>query len=109
MPQFVLMLRDNGFPPGWTEEQMMACIAEYQQWMQRMGASGQKLKDGDGRVVVKKDGGVTVTDGPFAEAREVLGGYMLIEAASYDEAVARCQDSPHLAFGSIEVREVEIV
>jgi hypothetical protein len=48
-----------------------------------------------------------VSDGPFAEANEVMGGLFVIEAATYDEVVELCKDCPHLDFGSIEIREVE--
>ena len=48
-----------------------------------------------------------VTDGPYAEAREVIGGLFVIEAANYDEVVELSKDCPHLEFGSIEIREVE--
>ncbi|HEX6159476.1 MAG TPA: YciI family protein [Thermoanaerobaculia bacterium] len=109
MPQFVLMLRDNGFPTDWTADQIEACIGRYQQWMQQARATGEKLRDNEGRVVVRKEGGLTVTDGPFAEGREVIGGYMIIEADSYEQAVERCHDSPHLEVGSIEVRQIEVL
>ena len=52
-------------------------------------------------------GGAKVTDGPYAEAREVIGGLFILEAGNYDEAVTLCQDCPHLDFGTIEIREVE--
>ena len=48
-----------------------------------------------------------VTDGPYAEAREVIGGLFMIEAANYDEVVELSKDCPHLDFGSIEIREVQ--
>ena len=48
-----------------------------------------------------------VTDGPYSEAKEVLGGYFLIEAANYDQAVERTKDHPHLHYGgTIEVRAI---
>jgi hypothetical protein len=47
-----------------------------------------------------------VTDGPFAETREVLGGYYLIEAASLDDAVAWAHELDSMADGSIEVRPI---
>ena len=52
-------------------------------------------------------GSAKVTDGPYAEAREVIGGLFILEAASYDEVVSLCQDCPHLEFGTIEIREVQ--
>ena len=107
MPQFVLMLRDAGFPAGISPEEIQSIIERYGAWMQKVRATGQKLFDGEGRVIVKKDGGVAVTDGPYAESKEVLGGYMLIDAKDYDDAVRLCNDCPHLDFGSIEIREVD--
>ena len=47
------------------------------------------------------------TDGPYSETKEVLGGYYTIEAASYEEAVSRALEHPHLEYGgTIEVRQV---
>lgn len=50
-----------------------------------------------------------MTDGPYSEAKEVLGGYFVIEADSYEQAVERLQDCPHLDYGTIVIREVEPV
>ena len=44
---------------------------------------------------------------PYTEAKEVLGGYFLIEAASYEQAIERSRDCPHLEFGSIEIRAID--
>jgi len=52
-------------------------------------------------------GTLSRTDGPFTEAREVVGGFYLIQAKDYDDAMTIVGDCPHLAFGSIEVREIE--
>jgi hypothetical protein len=48
-------------------------------------------------------------DGPYAEAKEVVGGYFIVEADGYDDAVALCRDCPHLAYGRIEVRQLDRV
>jgi len=53
-----------------------------------------------------RDGKRTVTDGPFAETREQLGGYYLIEAANLDEAIAIAARIPAALHGSIEIRPV---
>ena len=51
-----------------------------------------------------------VTDGPYSETKEVVGGYFTIEARDYEAALAECRDCPHLEYGgTIEVREVEPV
>jgi hypothetical protein len=108
MPQYLLVLRDNGFPDGISPEEIQAIIERYGVWMQKVrSTAGNKLRDAEGRVIRRNGTKTTVTDGPFAEAKEVLGGYFLVDAASYDDAVKMCGDCPHLEFGSIEVREVE--
>jgi hypothetical protein len=48
-----------------------------------------------------------VTDGPYVESKEFLGGFWIIEADSYDEMVELVSDSPHLAAGSLELRQIE--
>jgi len=54
----------------------------------------------------KRDGGVSVTDGPFAETKEQLGGFILIEARDLDEAIRLASKIPPGRIGSIEVRPV---
>jgi hypothetical protein len=87
-------------------------IQRYVAWRERVQQSGHpvnghKLRDGDGRVMSGKVGAAKVIDGPYAESREVIGGLFILEAASYDEAVALARDCPHLEFGTIEIREIE--
>ncbi|HEV3485821.1 MAG TPA: YciI family protein [Vicinamibacterales bacterium] len=109
MPQFAIMLRDAAWPPAdLSPEEIQAVIEKYGAWVRRIGGSGHKLRDGEGRVMVRKDGGVSVTDGPYAEAKEIMGGFMIINANDYDEAVRHCQESPHLDYGSIEIRQVDL-
>jgi hypothetical protein len=49
-----------------------------------------------------------VTDGPFAESKEVLGGYFTINAASYDEAVTIARTCPHIVYGcATHVRRID--
>ncbi len=53
-----------------------------------------------------RDGNISVTDGPFAETKEQLGGYYLIQAADMDEAVAVAARIPGARWGCVEVRPV---
>ena len=67
----------------------------------------QQLEHGStARTVRVRDGRTQVVDGPFAETKEILGGYNLIEADSLDEAVKIAQEFPWIGTGSIEVRPV---
>ncbi|HYO77232.1 MAG TPA: YciI family protein [Thermoanaerobaculia bacterium] len=109
MPQFVLMLRDSGaFPEDISAEEIQSIIERYSAWKDKVRGTGQKLYDGEGRVVVRKDAGLAVTDGPFVEAKEVIGGYFINEADDYDAAARLVEDCPHLDFGSIEIRRIEL-
>ena len=94
-------------------EQIEAVIGEYIAWRKQIEVEGkyvggEKLKDEGGRLLAGTDGNFRVTDGPYAEAKEVIGGYFTISAADYDDAVAITKTCPHLKYGGrIELREVE--
>jgi hypothetical protein len=66
---------------------------------------GNALWGTDTATSIRADG--TVTDGPFAETKEALGGYYLVEAANLDDAIAIAKDVPAL-FGGVEVRPVRV-
>lgn len=109
MPQFMLTLRDSGtFPQDISPEEIQSILERYNTWSAKVRGTGHKLFDSEGKVVVRKDGGVAVTDGPYVESREVIGGYYLIEADDYETAAKLVEDCPHLDFGSIEIRRVEM-
>ena len=79
-------------------------------WLDDVMARGIRL-DGDrlasprtARTVQVRDGEVMVSDGPFAETKEVICGYDVLECASLEEAVAVAAAHPVAAFGKIEVR-----
>ncbi|WP_084106465.1 YciI family protein [Demequina sp. NBRC 110056] len=57
------------------------------------------------RVVRQRRGGLLVTDGPFAEAHEVIGGFDVLECGSWEEAVAVAAEHPMAYHGAIELRE----
>jgi hypothetical protein len=119
MPQFMVIARDQGFDSALSPAEMQEILAKYIAWGQALAAKGKlvtgnKLKDGEGRVVGAVGGraglaAALVTDGPYAESKEVLGGYWILDAANYDEAVALVSDSPHIQFGTLEVRAVEML
>ena len=54
-----------------------------------------------------ENGKVRTTDGPYSETKEVLGGFFIIEAANYEEAVERASDHPTLEYGgTLEIRQI---
>ncbi len=114
MPNYMLLLHEEPMDYSqFSPEQIQAVIGEYVAWRQKIEADGnyvggEKLKDEGGRLIGSDNGQLRVTDGPYAEAKEVIGGYFTISAADYDEAVEISKGCPHLKFGGrIELREIE--
>lgn len=114
MARYMLMLLDT--PADYaalTPQQMQDVVTEYGQWAERMGkegklAGGDKLADEGGKILKGKGAAAVVTDGPFAETKEVLGGYFIIHAASYDEAVAIARTCPHAKYGcATHIRRID--
>jgi hypothetical protein len=109
MPQFLLLLYEN--PAGWQKlspEEMQKAIEKYIAWTKKpFNVDSKRLGEDKGKVMRSHNGKPRATDGPYSETKEVLGGFYLIEAADYDEAVARTNDHPHLEYGgTIEVRKL---
>ena len=113
MPTYMLLLHSD--PTEYSNlspEEAQKTLQKFFSWREKLRAKNvlvgsAKLRDDAGKVV---RGGAKprVTDGPYTETKEVLGGYFTIEAPDYDAAVAECRDCPHLEYGgTIEVREVE--
>ena len=113
MPQYMLLLHDSGtMPPDLSPQDIQAIIQRYIDWRRKVSVNGRKieghkLRDGQGRLLKGAVGAPMITDGPYAEAKEIIGGLFLIEARDYNEAVKLASDCPHLDFGTIEIREVE--
>lgn len=108
MEKFMLIFQ-GGMPPGQSPEQMQANMAKWMAWIDKLAkagkyVSGEPLYPG-GKLI--KGSAAGVTDGPYTEGKELVGGYFIINAADYDEAVALCADYPDFAAGgSIQVRKV---
>jgi hypothetical protein len=88
------------------------CYVESAQLTQDLNSAGQYLHAGPlhpiatATSVQVRDGKRLVTDGPFAETREQLGGYYLVEANDLDEAIGIAERIPPARFGTIEIRPV---
>lgn len=91
-------------------ERAQQSMAKWRAWMDEMARKGQLVNVGQplervGRVVSGQ--GRTVTDGPFAETKDVIGGFSIIAAGDVDEAVRIAAGCPALeGGGSVEVRPV---
>ena len=108
--QFLLLIYedekrfDEGYDP--------AEFAEYGAFGQKYATAikgGNALQPtGTAKTVRVRNGEAITTDGPFAETKEQLGGFYLIEAKDIDEAVKMAQGIPGARFGSIEVRPIMV-
>jgi len=114
MAKFLVLARGTGEAyKNRSPEEMQQVIQKYMAWTAGLRDAGRMLHAeklrADGRVVRGSGPRMTVTDGPFAESKEVLGGFWLLEAANYDEVQGFLKDHPHLETGSLEVRQIEDV
>jgi hypothetical protein len=100
---------------GLTPAQTGAMVAEYGKFTEEITAQGKnlganRLKPVASATTVRvRDGKRVVTDGPFAETKEQLGGYYLVEAVDLDEAIAIAAKIPAARHGSVEVRPVFVM
>ncbi|HEX3672165.1 MAG TPA: YciI family protein [Candidatus Cybelea sp.] len=108
MAEFLYLYR--GGQRGTTAEESEQIMQKWMNWFKELTASGN-LKDGgqpleaDGKVVRDKRG--AMTDGPFAEAKDLVGGYTLVEAESLARAAELAQGCPILERqGFVEVRPI---
>ena len=116
MAKFLLLLNHApGRYDGMSQDQMMDVVKDYIAWVEEHAATGrylggEKLGTDPGRTLSRSESGIDVHDSPFAELPEVLGGYMVIEAADYDEAVSLARSHPHLVYNkTLHVRLIDEV
>ena len=106
--QYLLLIYENEkrFSTGYQEAE----LNEYRAFGKEFASAikgGHALQPTNTAATVRvRDGKVLSTDGPFAETKEQLGGYYLVDARDRDEAVAMAAKIPGARFGSIEVRPI---
>ena len=94
--------------------QQASVYDEYRELIQQLAADGKyvagdELKPTTTATTVRvRDGSQSITDGPFAETKEQLGGYFLVNASDLDEAIAIAAQIPSARDGSIEIRPVAV-
>lgn len=111
--KFVLVIYNDpelygALPEAETDQMMRGCLAHADE-LRRDGrlTDSQMLEAAETAKAVRiRNGRTKITDGPFAEAKEVLGGFNLIEAKDMDEAVQIAQEFPWARTGCVEVRPV---
>jgi hypothetical protein len=106
---YMLIFRGTDWYKGLSPEEMQKVGDQWMAWFKRLTDGGQAVAgnplEREGRIVSGKN--ARVTDGPFAESKETIGGYFLLKVDTLDEAVAIAQECPGLPYGiRVEVRPV---
>lgn len=118
MPKYAALIYSPADTEGQgTPEEWAALFQEYQEFGEKAGAAGviaggEALEPTSTATTIEyrggKDGEMLTTDGPFAETKEVLGGFYLLECADLDDAVKWASQIPGAWHGKIEVRPVTV-
>jgi hypothetical protein len=108
--EYMLLFRGTDWHKGLSPEEIQQVVNQMMAWFDRLTAEG-KCKAGkplfpEGKIVSQKRGR-QVADGPFAESKEAIAGFFLLEVGSLDEAAEIAKDFPGLSYGAmVEVRPV---
>ncbi len=111
MRYLLLIVEPRGQRETRTEDEGRALYAEMVRFGEGLAARGQLLAseslrpDRHGVRVRQRDGKPELRDGPFAEAKEMVGGFFLVDCASQQEAVAIARQCPAARWATVEVRE----
>ena|SRR5437870_2373535 len=108
--EYLLLFRGTHWDKGLSLEQIQQVMSQWTAWFERLTQQG-KAKAGqplahEGKIVSGKQGR-TVVDGPFAESKEAIAGYILLQVDDLSEALEITKECPALEYGvTVEVRPV---
>jgi hypothetical protein len=107
---YMLLFRSDEWYEELSYDEIQKVISQNNAWVEELTAQGKAepshALESKGATVSGKNGRV-VSDGPFVESKEAIGGYLLLNVETLEEAIAIAKSSPNLAYGtSIEVRPV---
>ena len=107
---YMLLFRSDEWYEELSHDEIQKVISQNNAWIEGLTAQG-KAKPGHALqrkgVTVSGKNGRVVLDGPFTESKEAIGGFLLLNVETFEEAIAIAKSSPNLAYGtSIEVRPV---
>ncbi len=108
--EYLLLLRGHDWHNGMSAEEIQAAMTKFQDWFQSLEKKGilrgARPLQASGKIISGK-GGRHVADGPFAESKETVGGYIMLAGGSFDEALAIAKAAPMLDYGvTLELREL---
>lgn len=108
--EYMLLFRGTHWDKSLSPEELQNVMSQWTVWFDRLTQQG-KIKSAhplmdEGKIVTWKKG-QTVADGPFAESKEAIGGYFLLQVSDLDEALEIAKECPVLRYGmTVEVRPV---
>jgi hypothetical protein len=108
----MLLILETGERQAWSPEKKRHAYDRMMRFTDELKSRGvyvasESLKTAPGRVRVDARGGKRiVTEGPFAEAKEIVGGFVLLDCPSLTQAIAIAEECPATEWASVEVREV---
>lgn len=110
MKEFMLIFRSEEQVERPTPEQMQAQVKVWQDWIGGIAAQGKFVATNalgmQGKVVRANN---VVTDGPYMEVKEMVGGYIIVKAENLEDAIRLSEGCPTLSYGgSVEVRDVMV-
>lgn len=112
MAYLLLIIEPRGQREGRSEDEGRALYGEMVRYGEDLAARGLLLAaeslrpDSHGVRVRQREGRTELRDGPFTEAKEMVGGFFLVDCASREEAVALASECPAARWAAVEVREV---
>jgi hypothetical protein len=112
MAYVLLIMEDRKLRKSWSREQAMSAYERMQSFVATLEARGvykvsHSLRpDEQGARVERRGGKPIVIDGPYAEAKEMVGGFFLLDGVTKEQAIALAAECPAAEFASVEVREV---
>jgi hypothetical protein len=110
MKYMLLLYANESIELNTPEEQQAVALPVWYALMEEMKAAGVLLSNNglspvaNATTVRVREGKALITDGPFAETHEQLGGFFLLECKDLDEALRWAEKIPHAKYGSVEVR-----
>jgi hypothetical protein len=114
MKYVLLMYADEAIVSKYSREEFQAAAKTWAEFAQEISASGVLISNSglspvaNATTVRVRNDQTLITDGPFAETHEQLGGYFLVECQDLDEAIRWAEKIPNAKYGSIEIRPAGI-
>jgi hypothetical protein len=110
MNEFMFLFRGGATPAGSSPEVIQQVMGKWMKWMEDLAKTGKYVGgqplQGGGMVITGSK--MVRTDGPFAEGKEIVGGYVIVKAADLGEAVLLSKECPVYEYeGSVEVRAIQ--